>query len=207
MSRLRTDEELEAEARGLRQQLGMEFETQLDLGCVLKKLAIIRPGFKYEQVADWQMTDAEAQWDSERQTIRLRESVFKGMQAQHPRARWTVAHEIGHFQLQHGGIRNRSLAKTAAEKFVSQVRHEESEAKRFASIFLAPAYLVGPEQLADDLRQTFGISLESAAIRRIEVNELIRRAEGKPRELPSVVVDFLREAKRRGQNVTVKIDD
>ncbi|WP_238231929.1 ImmA/IrrE family metallo-endopeptidase [Methylobacterium thuringiense] len=207
MSRFRTDEELEDKARGLRRRLGLEHQQHIDMMTVLQKLKVENQSFGYLRVPDYQMPDAEGQWDSEKKTIRLRESVFQGMQAQHSRARMTVSHEIAHRELGHGGIRNRSLVKSASERFVSEVKREESEAKRFAARILAPAYLIQSSDTAEDIKSKFGLSLEAAAIRREEVNELDRRAAGRPKELPSVVVDFLREAKRRGHNIETDLGD
>ena len=44
-------------------------------------------------------------------------------------------------------------------------------------------------------------------IRRDEVDKLQRKASGQTRQLPPNVVDFLREAKRRGQTVTADIGE
>lgn len=207
MSRYRTNEELEEHARGLRRKLGLEDQHHIDMMTVIQKLKHTVPGFDYRRVPDWQMPDAEAQWDAERMTVRLRESVFQGMQAQHSRARMTAAHEIAHYSLGHGGIRNRSLVKTAAERFAAEVKREEGEARRLAAMILAPAHLVQPTDTIEDISRRFGISLEAAGFRREEVNELDRRALNRPRELPQNVIDYLKEAKRRGQTVTVDLGE
>lgn len=207
MSRYQTDEELEERARLMRRRLGLEQQARIDLMTVIQKLKSSHPGFEYLRVPDREMPDAEAQWDAARKTIRLRESVFEGMQAQHSRARMTAAHEIAHFELGHNGIRNRSLVKTAAERFAAEVKQEEHAARRFAAMLLAPAYLISPDYSVEEISSRFGMSLEAAAIRRQEVNELERRASGRPRELPSVVVDFLREARRRGHTIQTDLGD
>jgi Zn-dependent peptidase ImmA (M78 family) len=67
------------------------------------------------------------------------------MQRGEPRARQTISHEIGHFALRHVGIRNRSATKSTIEKAVPRIRNEESEARRFAPRFLAPASLIDPQ--------------------------------------------------------------
>lgn len=207
MSRYRTDDELEGRAKAIRQKLGLEAQPHIDLMTVIQKLKGAFPGFGYKRVRDEELPDAEAQWDADRLTILIRESVFRGMQRNEARARMTVAHEISHFLLNHDGIRNRSLVKTAAERFAREVKREESEATRLAPRLLAPSYLINSDDTPETISRRFGMSLEASAIRREEVNTLERRAKGLKRELPSVVVDFLREAKRRGQQVTTDLGD
>lgn len=206
MSRYLSDEALEGKVREIRRKMGLEGQPKPDIMTVINKLKTIWRGFDYQRVRDEMLPDAEAQWDSTLGIMRIRESVFCAAQRGESRARMTVAHELGHFFLCHEGVRNRSLVKSASERFVAEVKREESEARRFAAVFLAPHYLVTPEDTAADISSRFSMSLEAAAIRREEVNSLERRAKGKLRELPSVVVDFLREAKRRGHAVTTRLD-
>lgn len=207
MSMYRSDEELEAKARAVRRSLGVENQHRIDLMTVIVKLKGALPGFDYRRVPDNELPDAEAQWDSQRRTITMRESVFAGMQRHEARARMTVAHELSHLLLDHEGIRNRSITKTPAERFARDIRREESEATRLAQRILAPAYLVVDNDTPEDIAFRFGLSMQAAIIRRDEINDLNRRAAGKGRPLPSVVVDFLKEAKRRGQTVTTQLDD
>ncbi|TNC12672.1 ImmA/IrrE family metallo-endopeptidase [Methylobacterium terricola] len=207
MARFRTNEELERLARETRVKLGLENQDRIDMMTVIQKLKAAYPGFQYAREPDEILPDAEAQWDSSKRVIRLRESVFRAMQRGEPRARMTTSHEIAHFLLGHEGIRNRSLVKTAAERFANEVKREESEARRLAPMLLAPSYLVKSEDTVDEISRRFGISLEAAAIRREEVSALERQASGDVRPLPQVVIDFLREAKRRGQTVRTDVGE
>lgn len=207
MSRYLTDEELEDRARAMRKRLGLEHQARIDMMTIINKLKSERPTFNYRRVSAEELPDGEAQWDFDRQTISMRESVFQGIQGQRNRDRMTVAHELGHFELGHQGVRNRSIVKTAAERYHSVIKQEESEATRFAPRLLAPAYLIKPEDSAETISQKFGISLQAAEIRRFEVSEMERRAAGKRRELPGVVVDFLREAKRRGAAIQTDLGE
>lgn len=207
MSRYPTDEALEEKARSLRRSLGLEHQAHIDLMTVIQKLKARDPQLQYARVPDYQMPDAESQWDANTKTLRLKESIFQGMQAQHARARMTASHEVSHYVLGHQGVRNRSLAATAAEKFASEVKREEYEARKLAAMMLAPSYLISPADTPSDIAKRFGISLEAAGIRREEVNALERRAAGQRRELPSCAVDFLTEAKRRGYPVQTYLGD
>ena len=118
----------------------------------------------------------------------------------------TVAHEIAHLYLKHEGIRNRSITKSISEITVSQVKKEEHEAKRFAAVFLAPSHLIDDIMTPEDIARKFNISLSSAILRRDEVDKLNRRRAGINRELPPVVIDYLREARRRGYKPMTDID-
>lgn len=207
MLRYRTDDEIEEIAKRLRLRLGFERDTPIDMMAVLQKLQVSSSKFKFQRLTDFKLPDAEAQWDAAQGLMTLRESVYQGVIAEHPRARMTAAHELGHFALGHSGVRNRSLVKNAAEKFVSAVKQEESEARRFAAIFLAPAYLVGAGETVESISSRFGLSLEAAAIRQEEVAKLARQAAGQMRELPAGVVDFLRAARARGEKVTTVLPD
>ena len=162
MSRYLTDDELEDRALRFRRGLGLEGQAHIDLMTVIKKLKAEHSGFDYLRVRDDDMQDAEGQWDAGKRLMTLRESTFRGMQAQRPRDRMTVAHELSHCLLGHSGIRNRSLVLTAAEQHARDVRQEESEAKRLAPRILAPAYLIAPEDTAFDIS-----SVSASALRRL----------------------------------------
>lgn len=205
--RYRTDDNLESLVERLLKELGLWNVRWLDLMTVIIGLKQRFRGFKgYERVPDHLLPDAEAQWDSERGVLRMRESTFRAMQNNDPHARNTIAEEIGHFALGHSGIRNRSMKKTAAEKVVPKIMHEEAEAKRFAPRLLAPAKLIPTVSNPEEIVKQFGLSRQSSLIRKEEVDRMTRHAEGKERPLPSFVVDFLREAKKRGVKIRTDLD-
>jgi Zn-dependent peptidase ImmA (M78 family) len=175
---------------------------------IISKLKALYPSqFDFKRIADTNLPDAEAQWDSLQNVLTMRESVFCAMQRGEPHARQTVAHEIGHFVLGHTGVRYRSDVKSTAEKIIPRIRHEESEARRFAPRLLAPASLIETSWTAEEIAERFGLSQRSAQIRVEEIGALYRRGSGETRRLPTVVVDFLREAKRRGATIRTDLDD
>ena len=70
---------------------------------VIERLTTSFRHFAYQQVPDSEMPDAEAQWDARKGVLRMRESVIGAMQRGEPRARMTIANEIGHFAMRHSG--------------------------------------------------------------------------------------------------------
>ncbi|MFZ1920832.1 MAG: ImmA/IrrE family metallo-endopeptidase [Xanthobacteraceae bacterium] len=93
------------------------------------------------------MPDGEAYFDPFEKVLHIRESTFCAannsfdQESDRQRARFTLAHEVGHIWLKHSGIRHRGAAGALQERLVKQIRQEEREAYRFAGSFLAPAYL------------------------------------------------------------------
>jgi Zn-dependent peptidase ImmA (M78 family) len=99
-----------------------------------------------------------------------------------------IAHEIGHLAMRHAGVRATSGTQTTAGRLALEARKEESEARRFAAMFLAPSHLLSATDTVEEIAERFGLSFEAAMIRKGEFDAFQRRASGKRRELPSVVV-------------------
>ena len=152
------------------------------------------------------MPNGEAQWDAKMGVLRMRESVVGAMQRGDPRARMTIANEIGHFALRHAGVRGRSTTQAAAGRRLLEARKEESEARRFAAMFLAPSDLLSAIDTVEEIADRFGLSVEAAMIRKGEFDAFQRRASGQRRELPSVVVDYLKDAQKRGVRLRTDLD-
>ena len=143
------NEEIEVAARKLRIKLGIDDQERPDMPTVIFKLkdhGIIRD---YVRVPDHEMPDDEARYDSFTKLLYLRESTFCAANSMFTysttdrrRARYTIAHEVGHIALGHDGIRYRGNTAAIAEQIVQKIRRQESEANRFAAAFLAPAHLV-----------------------------------------------------------------
>ncbi len=195
----RTDEDLEVIARNFLKKIGLEHQIQPDMMTVISKLKHVVPSFKYQRVPDNDMPNAEAQWLSDDFILKMRESVFVEMQRGHARARMTIAHELSHYLLKHKGLLNRSTQKTMSEIAVPLVRRQESEARRLGPIILAPEYLVPEGATAEEIVRMFGLSAEAASYRKDEVDAIRRRARGQGRALPTSIVNWLEEAKRRGR--------
>jgi Zn-dependent peptidase ImmA (M78 family) len=203
----KTDEELEEIARAFLKRMGIEHQVRPDLLTIITKIKHANRAFNYERVPDHEMPDAEAQWDSDKCVLRMRESVFVGMQRNEPRARMTVAHELSHVILGHAGLLNRSTVKSASEIAVDRIRHQELEASRLAPVLLSPEFQVPEQGVVDALMDNHGLSAEAAGYRSAKIEAIRRRRRGEKQPLPRSVVDFLREAQRRGADVRMDLDD
>jgi hypothetical protein len=141
------DAEFENSARSLRKLIGIESQIRPDMITVIIKLKHHGLIKNYERVPDEEMSDGEAYYDPFEKILRIRESTFRAAnktsarEGDRQRARFTLAHEVGHIWLNHSGVRHRGAAGALQERLVKQIRQEEREAYRFAGAFLAPAYL------------------------------------------------------------------
>jgi hypothetical protein len=203
----RTDEELEALVRKFLRGIGLENQVHPDLLTVIVKIKHIDPRFNYQRLPDKQMPASEAIWDSADRLVRIRESVFLGMNRNEPRARMTVAHELAHYILKHRGFLHRKAGISVRDIPIASIRHEESEAKRTGPIILAPEHLIPESADAEQIASLFGLSKEAALYRYDEVARIRRRRRGEKRPLPVTIVDYLREAQRRGHHIRTDIQD
>lgn len=186
-----TDIDIENTARNIRRNLGMENSSPFDLMTAIVNLKEMYRNFNYLKVPDKQMPHAYAMFDSSKSQIIMRQSIFEGMQRRDPHACMTVAHELSHFLLSHGGIRNRSVQTASYERQISQIRKEEREASRLAAVLLAPEYLIDRSWSAEEISFKFGVSLTAATLRKEEIERIDRIKKGEKRKLPREVVDFL----------------
>jgi Zn-dependent peptidase ImmA (M78 family) len=138
--------------------------------------------------------------------MRLRESTFVAANEvaapnrARPRARFTIAHELGHAVLGHKKTRHRNVSGRAIEKIAPSIVRDEDEADRFAAAFLSPLHLAGNPLLAHPtyLVDRFGLSLKAAELRLAELQRLYRRAHNIPRPLPKAIVEYLENASKQG---------
>jgi Zn-dependent peptidase ImmA (M78 family) len=200
------EEACEERARTFLERLGLNSIVPLDMMTVIIKLKHLIPGFNYLRVPDPEFKNTEAQWDSDKKLLRIRESTFQAMQRREPHAQMTLAHEFAHVACGHKGIRNRNETKNISERAMADVRREEREAFRVASALLAPSDRIAAQDTAEDIANRFGMSLSAARIRFQEVAELRRRAGGLPRTIPQSAKDFLRNAQRSGFKPRTNLD-
>lgn len=150
MAKQLTDK-IELVARQLRIRLSIDDQIRPDMTTVIVKLKDAGLIKNYVRVPDEEMPDDEAYYDPSDRILYLRESTFCAASAawrytksERRRARFTIAHEIGHVVLGHtANIRFRGTTAEVAEKLVPRIRKEEGDANRFAAAFLVPAHLAG----------------------------------------------------------------
>lgn len=144
------EEDFENAARKMRIRLGVDDQLRPDMCTVIVKLKHAGLIANYARVPDDQASGDEAWFDPETRVLHIRESTFRAANAtfeysdaERHRARFTIAHEIGHVALGHTQLRYRGTTSALAEQMVSKIRNEEYAANKFAAAFLAPAHLSG----------------------------------------------------------------
>src|SRR5258708_6415885 len=160
------DEDIEQRARNLRKTLSVDDQAQPDMTTLIVKLKHLGLIKNYERVPNADMPDDEAAFDADRQILVIRESVFcaANNQISDPRARWTIAHEIGHMALGHKRTRHRNVSGRTIDRTSRPIRTDEAQAHRFAAAFLAPYHLVQAplNTPSEDLATFFNISRSAA---------------------------------------------
>jgi Zn-dependent peptidase ImmA (M78 family) len=198
-----SDEDFETAGRNLRVKLGIDDQFRLDLIDVLRRLKHQEYIVDYVRIPNCSMPDEEAKFDPDKRIIYVRESTYLAAEKGEERARWTIAHEVGHFALNHRKIRNRSSDPKVIEKIAPTIRRDESQAHRFAAAFLAPLHRAefSPQTTAQQIAARFGISMQAAGNRLEELSRIYRRLRGIKRQLPNSVIDLLAEARRKGHKL------
>jgi Zn-dependent peptidase ImmA (M78 family) len=197
------DDDFERGAQILRVKLGIDDQLRLDVIDVLQKLKHHGYIVDYVRVPDTALPEADAQYNPDKRIIYLRESTYSAAQCGDRRAKWTVAHEVGHVALNHKQTRNRSIAPRSIEKISQAIRRDEVQAHKFAAAFLAPFHRANfsPLTTAQQIATRFNISLSAANQRIEEFARIYRRLNGLARPLPSSVIDFLQSAQRKGHMI------
>jgi Zn-dependent peptidase ImmA (M78 family) len=123
--------------------------------------------------------------------ICIREDVYLHASKNNGAARFTCAHELGHFLLHSGESRPRKLGlvdERIQERFLSS----EWQADYFAAAFLMPFHVVRQFSTPLELAESCNVSL-TAATNRMQELQLIKRGS---RPLPPIVIEFLRSKNR-----------
>lgn len=196
-----TDEQIERRAREARRMFKIDEQIIPDVITLVFKLKDLGFIGDYERVPDGEMGTDEAIFDPYNRRLKIRESVFVAANSCSPRARFTIAHEIGHIILGHDRVRHRR-ADYRHDQAASNVRADERQANIFASALLAPYHLSNLTDTTSisDLASHFQISLQAAEIRLLELQRQYRIANGIKRELPESVRKYLEENKNAGRN-------
>src|SRR5215471_19839919 len=125
-------EQIEIAARRLRKTLGVDDLLYLDPMTLIVKAKHFGLIGDYRRVPDHEMPDDEAIFDPHRKILIIRESAFCAMNRGEARARFTIAHELGHMALGHTNARNRNVSGRAIEKIAPTIKRDEAQANAFA---------------------------------------------------------------------------
>ena len=199
-----SDASIEMKANEVRDRIGMDYVYALDLDNVIRHLRKLISRFQFVKDTAGELGDSEAFMDCETHRLHLSQSVIDGLDCPHSRARFTVAHELGHYFLGHSGNTKRNPDKSIY--LTPAQRVQEQQADLFASYFLVPTALARSSNSAEEIQQRFQVSLSVAKIAFERVQRVIRIEKGELRRPPAIVVDFLKEAERHGYKVKSKID-
>jgi hypothetical protein len=204
----RDDEDFELAARNLRLEVGINDRFCPDMIYVLSQLKRLGRIKDFIRVPDGQIKD-DASYDSSERVVRIRESAFqlldrrsRASKQDRRRARFTIAHELGHMTFSHDGRFFRGPTTDAAIKVGSRIRYPEVEANKFAAAFLMPSHLARPDMASEDMSELFDINISAAILRKETLARLDRRARGVDRSLPKGVVDWLRGQRAKGYNIS-----
>ena len=157
----RSVETIRALAQQLRATLGIEHQAAPDLQRILAELPKVLPEIRIEIVRELKGAAALAWVDS--RGLSITKDVFEGLARGDARARFTIAHEIGHLVL-HRNRGSRRLFRGAPDKLRFASLRLEREAMIFASEFLMPAALA-KFQTVEEIERNFRVSRTAASIR------------------------------------------
>ncbi|MDF1601575.1 ImmA/IrrE family metallo-endopeptidase [Mesorhizobium sp. YIM 152430] len=196
---------IEDQAKFVRDRIGISRTCAPNMYWVLEQLSKNIARFSFRPEFASRMGDDEAIMNSDTHTLMVREAVLESAKAGHTRARFTIAHEIGHYFLGHDGERRRNPDKKIYIK--SKEIIEEREADMFASYFLVPTEMALDCQNSEEVASRFEISTQAAEIAFQRVERAQRKVAGKERILPRGVIDLLQELKRQGRTLKSTISD
>lgn len=163
----------------VRKALGMQDRRRVPIVAVLERaIPLAFEDFSFAVVPDAELPDAEAKANPATQSIRVRESVYLAATNGNPRARFTLAHELGHlFTLSEipdddpraGFFRRERNAPSKA------YLDPEWQADEFAADFLAPVPMVRGLSTAE-VAESFGVSITVAMRQLRKVDSTLGRS-------------------------------
>ena len=181
-------------ARKVLETLGMSSCLAPDIPTLLKRVKDHYPTFTHEPKLAREMGSDEAWLDAETETLFYREGVLEDAAAGKPRARFTLAHELGHYVLNHPGTLRRNANKAVYVN--AELKGYEREADVFASYLLAPSEAVSHCSSPQDVDARFQISSQAAEIAYERAKRDHRLDNGIPRTLPPRVIDMIEKLGR-----------
>ena len=142
-----------------RRQLNLEDTKFFPIMEVLEEILDLRLGLVRIEVEDDRvMGNVEAFTDPAGEFIRFSQTVYLQACANKVRARWTAAHEAGHFFLH----TREPLARVASEVGLKIFERPELQAHQFAAELLMPRKFIDPSTPVVEIMRDFGVSEEAA---------------------------------------------
>ncbi|SIR06558.1 protein of unknown function [Rhizobium sp. RU35A] len=155
----RSWDDIHAVAESVRSAIGLENQPYVPVVDVLERVLDYRMNLVRFEVGDFaEMEGAEGLTDPNGEFIQIREDVYQDAIAGDGRARFTIAHEMGHFFL-HTGI---PLARSTRGDGVAIYRKSEPQANQFAAELLMPRKLIFPGTSSEKIATDHGVSEEAA---------------------------------------------
>jgi|HigsolmetaAR202D_1030399.scaffolds.fasta_scaffold35927_1 Zn-dependent peptidase ImmA (M78 family) len=148
-------------------------------------------GLRIEERPDADLPDAEAVALVQQRIIQVRASVLADAKRQVPRARMTLAHELGHIALDHVGTPKYRKAGAINSANVAPYRSEERQARVFAAAFLMPRALVLKCRSPEEVAERMAVSLQAAYIRYEQV--CVRNG---PKKIPEDIAQEIEQLKK-----------
>lgn len=146
-------------SKELRKQLDMSDVIYMDIAWLLETLGCYDIlDYEYCEDSDT-MHYGEAFYNPVEKKILIPDSVYNAACVGKGRARFTIAHEMGHFFLKHSAVLGRNN-DTTWKAYIDS----EWQADAFAGYFLAPPSLVDPRSTAENIAVDFGLSFQAARI-------------------------------------------
>lgn len=121
-------------------------------------LPVVLPSFVYDIKPRSRMHGAEGFAVPDRDYIAIREDVYQAARMGNGRARFTIAHELGHLLLH----QSEHLVFERSERTTAKFRQPEWQADIFAAEFLMDLRKIRRDDNDVAIRQRFGVSITAA---------------------------------------------
>ena len=177
-------------ARAVRELLGQSKTWILDLINLRDKLTKIKglEGLDFVVLPEDQMHGALAYTTSNPPRIFLGQKTANDLARGDGRARWTLAHEMGHLLMHPGAAKPRMAIGNARTSWIATFESAEWQADEFAANVLMPEEIVIDAADADELMEMCGVT-KTAAERRF--NSLVTKR--RPRKIPQAALEIMKK--------------
>jgi hypothetical protein len=178
----RTVAQIEAMAGTVRKHLGIPLHGRIPMQWLLEQgLDFIFEDAYFEIDEDRKLGGAEARTSYHEPVITVSRGTYDQLERGHPRARMTIAHEVGHL-LMHC-LRPIALNKTARYDHHTD---PEWQANVFAAALLMPRRAFMKTRSVDEAMKEFGVSRSAAEVRArwLKHNIIELKSKGKKKAAP-----------------------